>query len=79
MTFKRASELCEFIKKQRAALGSELQMRLNINTYFDIKEVKFRYLFHYEGRKEYFFGDVLIVIDPKVKDKNIIIERRPNS
>lgn len=76
MTFKRASELCGFINKQRAALDSELQMRLNINTYFDIKETKFKYLFHYENRNEYFFGDVLIVIDPNVKDKNILIERR---
>lgn len=75
MTFAKLSNLCSKVRAFSIYIKDDVQIRMNILTYFDIKE-KGRNLFHYEGKDEFFFGDVLVIIDPDVETNKLFIERR---
>lgn len=75
MTFEKLSRLCEQIRIFAISNRCDAQIRMNILTYFDIKE-KGKNLFHYEGKDEYFFNDTLVVIDSAIETGKLFIERR---
>lgn len=75
MTFAKLADLCSKVRAYALYIKDDVQIRMNILTYFDIKE-KGRNLFHYEGHDEFFFGDVLVIIDPDVESNKLFIERR---